>query len=546
MKVCVIQPYYSFEEKDTEKCFRDMMALLDQCDESMDVIVLPEYSDVPAAQDGRDGFRRAVEKYNAVVLDKARETARRLHAIVFVNAAEKTETGLRNTTHAIDRQGNVVGKYFKAHPAPSEVKTGAQGGNELDVSYSYQPASPYVLEIEGVRYGFMTCYDFYFYEAFAALARRNVDVIIGCSHQRTDTHEALSIINRFLSYHTNAYLVRSAVSLGEDSPVCGCSCVIAPDGAVLADMKSRVGMAVCEIDPHKKYYKEAGFHGALKAHYEYIEEGRRPWLYRNGGRAIVPFDDVMPYPRLCAHRGFSTIAPENSMPAFGAAVALGAEEIEFDLWPTKDGQIVSCHDSTLDRVSDGHGLIYEHTLAELERLDFGAKFSERFRGLRVVRFEDILEKFAGHTIMNIHIKTLSDRYDEAAMKRIVALIREYDCEKHCYFMITHDGVIRQFKAYAPDIPICVGHLDERPWAIVDRAIELGAQKVQLYKACQKDGDIRYFNQEMVDKAHAHGIRCNVFFADDPDEARHYLAMGIDCILTNDYLNILNAVRAGRQ
>ena len=48
-------------------------------------------------------------------------------------------------------------------------------------------------------------------------------------------------------------------------------------------------------------------------------------------------DATMPYPRVCAHRGFNTIAPENSLPAYGAAVAMGAEEIEFDLWFTKDG-----------------------------------------------------------------------------------------------------------------------------------------------------------------------------------------------------------------
>ena len=47
---------------------------------------------------------------------------------------------------------------------------------------------------------------------------------------------------------------------------------------------------------------------------------------------------------------------------------VGAEEIEFDLWLTADGEIVSCHDDRLDRVSDGSGLIYEHTLAELQTL----------------------------------------------------------------------------------------------------------------------------------------------------------------------------------
>ena len=181
----------------------------------------------------------------------------------------------------------------------------------------------------------MTCYDFYFYENFAPLARQNVDVIIGCSHQRTDTHDALSIINRFLSYHTNAYLVRASVSLGEESPVCGSSSIIAPDGKVLVDMKSDIGVGSAEFDPHEKYYKPAGFRGQPKAHYEYIEEGRRPWLYRNGGKGILPFDAYLPYPRICAHRGFNSVAPENSMPAYGAAVALGAEEIEFDLWSTK-------------------------------------------------------------------------------------------------------------------------------------------------------------------------------------------------------------------
>ena len=80
---------------------------------------------------------------------------------------------------------------------------------------------------------------------------------------------------------------------------------------------------------------------------------------------------------------------------------------------------------------------------------------------------------------------------------------------------------------------CVGHDGARPWAIVDRAIALGAEKVQLFKP--------YFNREMIDKAHEHGIRCNVFWADEQGEARTYRQMGIDTILTNDYLAIKNAL-----
>ena len=535
MKVCVIQPHYSFDERDVDTCFNDMLALLEKCDESLDLIVLPEYSDALADVQGKKGFYDAVEKYNEILLEKVKETAKRCNSLAFVNAAYMTENGARNTTHAIDRKGNVVGRYFKAHPAPSEVKTDAEGGHELDVAYSYEFDEPYVIEIEGIRFGFLTCYDFYFYENFARIARKNVDVIIGCSLQRTDKHEALSIINKFLCYNTNAYLIRASVSLGEDSPLCGCSTVIAPSGETLVDMKSRVGLGICDIDPHAKYYKAAGHMGKLKSHYEYIEEGRRPWLYRNGGASVVKFDSVMKYPRLCAHRGFNTVAPENSLPAFGAAVALGAEEIEFDLWSTKDGVLVSCHDSTLERVSDGEGKIYEHTYEELLKLDFGVKHGEKFKGLKIPTFEEILQKFAGRVIMNIHVKIWDKNFDDPKIEEIVSLVRKYDCEKHVYFMTTSDTIIKRVMEYAPDLKICVGWDGNKdPMSMVDRAIELGAYKIQLFKP--------YFNQETVDKAHTHGILCNVFYADDPDEAKAYLDMGIDTILTNDYLTIYNAVK----
>lgn len=250
---------------------------------------------------------------------------------------------------------------------------------------------------------------------------------------------------------------------------------------------------------------------------------------------IVPDEKTMSYPRICAHRGFSTIAPENSMPAFGAAIALGAQEIEFDLWPTKDGEIVSCHDCTLERVSTGEGKIFEHTLEELKTLDFGIKFGEKFKGLKIVLFEDILKKFAGQVIMNVHIKPLSfeEEYPREIMEKIVALVRKYDCQRHVYFMLEPDLHIKQFKAYAPEIPICVGHDFNRNWEIVDRAIDLGAQKVQFFKP--------YFNKEMIDKAHANGIICNVFWSDDVSEAKEFLKMGMDTVLTNDYNLVSKAI-----
>ena len=521
MKAFIIQPPYSRDTSRSDEFFQYKLNMLDSCDESADIIVLPEYSDVPCATGTLEETLFYHEKYIDILLNKCIETAKRCNSLVFVNALSKEEGGYRNTTFAFNRQGELVGKYFKKHLPPLELEV-----LKLDSDYTFEYSEPYVIEIEGVRYGFLTCYDFYFYEAFANIARNKVDIIIGCSLQRSDSHDAIETMCRFLAYNTNAYVIRSSVSFSEDSEICGASMVVSPKGRVLENMKGRFGKAAVEFDVNDKYYKPAGYGNPDASHYEYIEYGRKPWQYRNAGSAIIPSDDYLKYPRICAHRGFNTIAPENSMPAFGAAIALGAHEIEFDLWPTADGEIVSCHDSTLDRVSDGSGKIYEHTYEELKKLDFGVKFGEKFKGLQIVLFEEILKKFSGHTIMNVHVKPMGPSYNPEIMKKIVALVRKYDASKHIYFMLEPDSDIRMFKEYAPDINICVGHDFNRNWAIVDRAIELGAQKVQFFKP--------YFNKEMIDKAHAHGIICNIFWADDPEEAKRYLEMGIDTILTNDY------------
>ena len=525
MKACIIQPPYSMDTSFCDEYFEYKINLLDKCDSSVDIIVLPEYSDVPCATKDREETLFYHKKYIKTLLSKCAETAKRCGATVFVNALYEVNGNYRNTTYAIDKNGETVGKYFKKHLPPLEKETLA-----LDSDYTMEFSEPYVLELDGLRYGFLTCYDFYFYEAFANIAKQNVDIIIGCSLQRSDSHEAIETMCKMLAYNTNAYVLRSSVSFDEKATVCGASMVVSPYGKTLVNMRARFGMEAAEFDPKDKHYKPAGFGNPEKAHYEYIEYGRKPWQYRPAGSSVIPGEKELGYPRLCAHRGMHSL-PENSMAGYGAAVALGAEEIEFDLWPTLDGEIVSSHDRNLERVSTGEGLITDKTLEELEKLDFGIKFSESFAGLSVVKFEEILEKFSSHVIMNIHVKPLSysEDYPENIMKKIVDTVRRYNAEGHCYFMLETDMQIKQWKAYAPDIPVCVGHLAERPWDIVDRAIEYGCEKVQLYQ--------QFYTKEMIDKAHAHGIRCNYFYADTTEEAESLFDMGIDTLLTNDYIKI---------
>ena len=537
MKVCVIQPPYSMDFADAESCFAKELEYLDKCDQSLDLIVLPEYCDVPVNTKTSAQYYELAEKFNPIIAKKCKETAKRCRAMLFANYGVFTEKGLRNTTHAFDREGREVGLYFKAHPAPSEIRTAEEGGMALDCSYADEYAAPMIVEMEGLRFAFLTCYDFYMYEMFPAIARLSPDIIIGCSHQRTDTHDALSIIGKFLCYNTNAYLVRSAVSMGVDSPVCGCSMVVSPEGKELLNMKNDVGLGIVEIDPSKKYLKPAGFGGGMMPHWQYVDQGRRPYLYRPCGSMMLKDETHLPYPRICAHRGFSTIAPENSMPAFGAAIGMGAEEIEFDLWDTKDGELVSIHDPVLDRVSNGRGKVWDYTLEELRQFDFGSVVGETFEGLRILTFEEILKKLACTCIMNIHVKFWDFDEREHYYGKISGLLRQYGAEHHCYMMASNDKSLSEFHALNPDIAICVGwNGEEDPLALPRRALAIGASKVQLFKYGKE-----YFDQSSFDMCRENGIRINVFYSDDPDEAKRYMDMGADCILTNDYHRVAQAV-----
>ena len=186
MKARVIQPGYTTDYALSDQKFEWTMASMDECDDSLDLIVLPEATDVPAYAPSKEKYLLSSEKYRDKLLKKASETAKRCNSVLFINALRFTETGYRNTTYAFNRNGEQVGYYYKQHITPGETEVIG-----MDSEYSYDPEPITVIEIDGVRYGFLICYDFYFYEMFAKMARAKLDVIIGCSNQRTDTHEAL-------------------------------------------------------------------------------------------------------------------------------------------------------------------------------------------------------------------------------------------------------------------------------------------------------------------------------------------------------------------
>jgi glycerophosphoryl diester phosphodiesterase len=170
----------------------------------------------------------------------------------------------------------------------------------------------------------------------------------------------------------------------------------------------------------------------------------------------------------------------------------------------------------------------------LQSLDFGVKHGSQFAGVKIATFEEVLAKFARHAIINLHLKSVDENgtYPEDQMRKIVALLTKYDQMEHVYFMGSSDVMACALKI-APQIPRCMASFPE-PEKILERAAKYQCSKVQFFSTELKDGQI--------EKAHQMGLKCNLFFCDDPELAPKYLADGIDTILTNDCLHILPLIK----
>ncbi len=138
-------------------------------------------------------------------------------------------------------------------------------------------------------------------------------------------------------------------------------------------------------------------------------------------------------PLVIAHRGASGTHPENTLPAFLRAVELGSDIVELDLRMTKDGHVIVFHDGSVDRVTDGHGLLAELTLAQIKALDAGYAFTldggktfpYRGRGITVPTLEEVLTALPEQLLM-LEVKVGTSRMIRqviATLRRLKALER---------------------------------------------------------------------------------------------------------------------------
>ena len=229
-----------------------------------------------------------------------------------------------------------------------------------------------------------------------------------------------------------------------------------------------------------------------------------------------------------AHRGASNHFPENTMPAFEAAVTMQADMIELDIMLSNDGIPVVFHDAQLDHHSNGQGLLSYHTLKELQALDAGGWFSEAFAGTRIPTLEQVLH-FASDTIaLNIEIKTeaVTTELRGGVEEKCLNLVREYNMENHVLFSSFNYLAIEHLKTLDPEMPVALLYNWSRSNGLSP------AQLVDRYSADAFNCSYRQFNKEWSQNLRDNDIPHYIYTVDDPDEMQQLLKANVSGIFTN--------------
>ncbi|MBR2410621.1 MAG: hypothetical protein IKB08_02740 [Clostridia bacterium] len=227
--------------------------------------------------------------------------------------------------------------------------------------------------------------------------------------------------------------------------------------------------------------------------------------------------------KFIAHRGFSSVFPENTIPAIKAAVDEGFYGVEFDIHTTKDGIWILNHDSDIDKMTDGSGEIADMTFQELQEFNIdNGKGIENYNGLKLPRFEEALGIIKESDIVPfIEIKG----YDPVAFRNLLDIIEEY-------------GLIEKAVIISFDMEALLGIRE------LDKEISLMYLTNKLTKEdvdiCKNNGnigvDINFGNilkmKDAFDYAKESGLETGAWTVDFPIVSDFLNLFGIKYITTN--------------
>lgn len=172
----------------------------------------------------------------------------------------------------------------------------------------------------------------------------------------------------------------------------------------------------------------------------------------------------MKIPFIIAHRG-GDLAPENTMPSFEAASAMGAQMVEFDVQLSADNRLVVIHDETVDRTTNMRGNIKDFSLADIRLMDAGSWYSGAFVYTQIPTLDEVLEYCSRkNLLMNLEIKASDDHQQNLKItQHVVARLKGDEALQSQILLSCFDNqCLFAARQYLPDI--AMGYLlDIHDW-----------------------------------------------------------------------------------
>jgi len=242
-------------------------------------------------------------------------------------------------------------------------------------------------------------------------------------------------------------------------------------------------------------------------------------------------------PLLIGHRGYSAVAPENTLPSFQLALDAGAKLIELDYHHSRDGEPMVIHDHLLDRTTDARTKwtrrrikVSDKTAAEIQTLDAGSWFDATFSGTKVPTLIEALDLICGHGAVAViehkagDAKTLADRLRERKLVNCVVVISfNWKFLRELHALLPEQAL----GALGPPARLCNGRRPLHPRR------QLGSRLKELAKTGAR---IAVWNRRVskrsVQAAHRRHLKVWVYTVDQTRVAKQLLKRGVDAIISN--------------
>ncbi|ABS24073.1 glycerophosphodiester phosphodiesterase [Bacillus cytotoxicus] len=231
----------------------------------------------------------------------------------------------------------------------------------------------------------------------------------------------------------------------------------------------------------------------------------------------------MKKPLIFAHRGAKGSHPENTMIAFKEAERIGADGIELDIHLSKDGELVVIHDETVDRTTNGVGLVSEQTVAELQSLDAGSHKHPSFHEAKIPTLREVLIWLSTTKLqLNIELKTDVIHYPNIERK-VVDLVREYHLSNKIIFSSFHHDSISLLAEIAPEIPRAL---------LYDEPMLDPVGEARKREATGLHPNFKLLTKEFVQMAQKQGFIFRPYTINEEQDLQTMIDYGVDVIITD--------------